>query len=137
MFYYRSIDVSYNPVLQTVESRVPSFNFQHPLVSFSLSSSRLRLLQCLPRVKISHTLHEDLSTFYSCWLRCHTNIVCELNGIKLLEQPKRYKHHANAPDYQFIRTLPILLIFSVPTETSEPTTLLSVSQYNNEAPARM
>jgi len=54
-------------------------------------------------------LREDLSTFTlsSATLNRLKSVLFERNGIKLLGYPRRYKHYANAPQYYFVRTLPV------------------------------
>lgn len=67
---------------------------------------------CYNRTKLSHALHEDVSTFLLLLAAsdCHKSVLFLSNGIRLLGKPRRYKHYANAPQRCY-NTLPVFCIF--------------------------
>jgi len=63
--------------------------------------------------KLPGTLHKDLSTFYWCRRQNRHKIsLFEWKSMRLLGQPRRYKHYANAPECYVIRTQHIRLLHS-------------------------
>lgn len=58
------------------------------------------------------TLRLKYAVFSSATLNPHTSALFQWNGIKLLRWPRRYKHHANVPQRNVIRTTSILLTYN-------------------------